>query len=203
MADKKEIKKAEVTEKDIVVIQKKAGNLVERATNFLVDSDKAYGQASQAVAWIRNSLKKFEVARKFYTDPLNDQVKKINARYKGYKDPFIEADKLMSDKMLDYRREQNAIKEKADREAQAEVERIAKLAEVPKEEVVKALPTKEVVKTTADTTIVKNWKFRVIDISKVPAKYLTTNAEVNKDIKSGTRDIPGLEIYSEDGIRTR
>lgn len=45
-----------------------------------------------------------------------------------------------------------------------------------------------------------NWKFKVIDISKVPPAYMQVNAElVNKVIKGkdGLREIPGLEIYPE------
>ncbi len=48
--------------------------------------------------------------------------------------------------------------------------------------------------------------FRIIDISKVPAKYLTVDEKaVERDLKLGVGTIEGLDIYSitKTSLRTR
>lgn len=47
-------------------------------------------------------------------------------------------------------------------------------------------------------------KWELEDVSKVPMKYLTVNAvEVNKAVRAGARDIPGLRIWEEEDIDMR
>jgi len=49
-------------------------------------------------------------------------------------------------------------------------------------------------------------KFRIVDVNKVPFKYFQLNSEmIERDIKLGVAEIPGLEIYDENitQLRTR
>lgn len=49
-----------------------------------------------------------------------------------------------------------------------------------------------------------NWKFRIVDASKIPAAYLMPNevkiGQFVRDSKRAGEVIPGVEAYSEDGI---
>ena len=47
-------------------------------------------------------------------------------------------------------------------------------------------------------------KFRTVDLSKVPLKYLQVNEELlARDIKLGVAEIPGIEIYNEEVTQLR
>ncbi len=47
-------------------------------------------------------------------------------------------------------------------------------------------------------------KFKVVDISKVPLKYLTIDEKsIAQDIKLGISEIPGLEIFEETTTQLR
>lgn len=49
-------------------------------------------------------------------------------------------------------------------------------------------------------------KFRIVDLTKVPMKYLQLNEDmVNRELKLGISEIPGLEVYDETvtQLRTR
>lgn len=48
------------------------------------------------------------------------------------------------------------------------------------------------------------WKHRLVDITKVPAQYLSLNeAAVGKAVRGGVREIEGIEIYPEDQLAVR
>lgn len=57
------------------------------------------------------------------------------------------------------------------------------------------------------TSIVKRWTYRVTDIVALAefdsSLVMTVSAEINRRIRDGVRDIPGLEIYQEEGISSR
>lgn len=93
-------------------------------------------------------------------------------------------------------------------QAAAEQETAATLA-AQAEEKTAAAPAAALTRTRGDmsmTTTATRWKFRVLDLAKVPVAYLTTNdAVINAAIKGekGLREIPGLEIYSELSAQNR
>jgi len=50
----------------------------------------------------------------------------------------------------------------------------------------------------------KTWKYREIDLTKVPMKYFTLDSrKVNTAIKAGVREIPGLQIYQDTSLTVR
>ena len=52
---------------------------------------------------------------------------------------------------------------------------------------------------TSSNSVVRNiWTFKVVDLSKVPVEFIQINSVAVRDaIKSGVRNINGLEIYQE------
>jgi len=68
---------------------------------------------------------------------------------------------------------------------------------------IEVAPAAAITRTRGDvalTTTRQVWKYRVIDITKVPAAYLQINDAVVRAAikgKTGVREIPGLEIYDE------
>lgn len=56
----------------------------------------------------------------------------------------------------------------------------------------------EINQSSANSVVRKVWSFRVVDLSKVPLKYLSLNeTAVRSAIKDGERNIDGLEIFQD------
>lgn len=57
------------------------------------------------------------------------------------------------------------------------------------------------------TSVVKRWTFRVTDIAALAAYdkdlVAAVSVEINKRIRDGVRDIPGLDIYQDETISSR
>ena len=86
--------------------------------------------------------------------------------------------------------------------AQKEAEKLAKEREEKKAvEIAPVIPETPIAE---DTTVRKNWDFKVITESKVPRVYLSLDTQkVRSAIRDGVRDIPGLEIYQRIDIASK
>lgn len=102
--------------------------------------------------------------------------------------------------------------EEAAAKARAEADKAAKLAEERKEQAANVQVIAPVLASTITKSngisARKNWKFRIIDESIIPRKYLTPDLlQLGKEVRAcgESLDIPGIEIYAEDKevVRTR
>jgi len=153
---------------------------------------KAYGALGQ----IKTALKTIETARKKITGPLNQSLKAANSMFKTLSEPFKSADSIIRDKILDFRRQQE---EKARREQ----ERREKIQASHEAKGHKTYDLEEVEPEVAqETVITRRWTYEVLDITKVPRKYLLLDGvAVREVIRAGEREISGLRIYQEEGLR--
>src|SRR3990167_10197239 len=92
-------------DKELLGIQQETETVVERAEKFMLDSDGQLETAAKVISWIAGKKKLIEDKRKFFVQPLNDQVSKINEMFKGYLRPLDEARAIMDEKILSYRSE--------------------------------------------------------------------------------------------------
>jgi hypothetical protein len=171
-------------------------------------------KAVEFLGQLKGASDKLEDNRLFFTKPLNDQVKAINARFKELRVPIEMTIDSLKTSMLFYRRakeEERLAEEKKIREAQeAEAREKARLQHASQKKAVEALP--EVVVEKQATTVVaesgskinvrKIKKFRIIDEKSIPKKYLIIDLKaIDKDVKSGI-EIKGVEVYEEEQIAT-
>lgn len=157
--------------------------------------------------------------------PFKSSLKEITEKYKNALDFLVEAEKLLRSKISDYaeiklerlreiqkldtkRAEEIAIK-KLD-ELQALKESSGDYDEVTKAALISSIDSKvnAVIEeiSTADeisvgnsmTTFRKYITFEIVDITKVPAEYLSVDTKaINQAIRNGVRDIPGLKIFEK------
>lgn len=157
--------------------------------------------------------------------PFKSSLKEITEKYKNALDFLAEAEKLLRSKISDYaeiklerlreiqkldtkRAEEIAIK-KLD-ELQALKEIAGDYDEVTKAALISSIDSKvnAVIEeiSTADeisvgnsmTTFRKYITFEIVDITKVPAEYLSVDTKaINQAIRNGVRDIPGLKIFEK------
>lgn len=188
----KVVSKAELAriEDHTSVVVSKAGRLVVAS---VAQENKAYDVLRQ----IKVQLKMIEAKRTAITKPLNQSLKEANAMFKTLAAPLKEAEKLIGDKVLEFKLVQE---EKAAREQ-------AKKEKIQASHRARGHKTHELVPVVADTgssVTQKRWVYDLVDIKKVPAKYLELQlGVVRKAIDAGERRITGLKIYQKASLSVR
>lgn len=209
--------------------EENALTLVATAEEAWIDSQITMETGVELDNKIRQALKKLEDERKSFTAPLNDTMKKINARFKPLKDQLEAARTAIQGKIGAYRREQERIRqEEAERERKAQEEAI--LAEAQRleaegktEEADKVVDQAPAIpnipppsqpsmvrgESSGTASFIKEGRWTLVDLSKVPLMYLQLNeSAINKAVRpsvenGGIRDIPGLEITEEERMSNR
>ena len=183
----------------VEVVQKAesdAALMSRQAEAIQVTTTEQEEQAYTALTQIKQAIKTIESKRKEITKPLNASLKAANTMFKKLAQPFIEADRIVRDKVMDFRQVQ-------EEKAQKELERRQKIQESHK---AKGHETHEItqpeVEVSKETVVVSRWTFEVVDVDKVPKEYLVLdNVAVNKAIRNGVRKVDGLDIFQVEGLR--
>jgi hypothetical protein len=115
------------------------------------------------------------------TDPLDQVIALANAKVNGYH-KFLEDQK---------RQEEESLRLEA--------------AMFDAEDEVYVPPLEKVLRGDGAVTVTKTEKhFKVMDLSKVPMKYLMVNEKaIEQDLKLGINEIPGLEIFETTSTQLR
>ena len=192
-------KKTETSIVPVEIVQKAesdAALMTQQAQTIQIATTEQEEQAYTALTQIKQAIKTIEDKRKEITAPLNASLKAVNAMFKRLSTPFIEADRIVRNKVMDFRQAQ-------EEKAQKELERRQKIQaahEAKGHEVHEiTAPKIEVAKTTVTT---KRWTFEIVDVNKVPREYLVIDSvAVNKAIRDGIREIGGLNIFQVEGLR--
>lgn len=183
----------------VAVVQKAesdAALMTQQAESIQVATTEQEEQAYTTLTQIKQTIKTIEDKRKEIVDPLNASLKATNAMFKKLSEPFVAADRIIRDKVMDFRQLQ-------EEKAQKELERRQKIQEA---HAVKGHETHEIavpeVKVSQQTVTAKRWTFEVVNVNKVPKEYLVLDsAAVNKAIRNGVREIDGLKIFQVEGLR--
>lgn len=204
-----------VPESEVKEIQSQTDKIVAAAQALAVVDDVGMREATDLLGWIARAKKQVEEKRKFFVDPLNKQVKAINAMFKKYSKPLESADTLLRGKVLSYRREQDRIRRE-------EEERLRKLQEreqkrLEKQAAKKDLPppppmptpqVQEQAKTVhsdfGSVSAKKVWDFKIIDPAQIPAEFMMVNEKaIRAAVKAGVRNIPGVKIYQREELAVK
>lgn len=173
----------------------KAELIVREAKEMVVQDKDSLTTAVDFLGKIATAKKEVDSRRRFFTDPLNQQVKSINDLFRNYSDPLAEADKIVRNKVLAYQAEEaKRVAEEQQRvieEAKAQTEGFAPIPISIVEE-----PEKTVRAGAGSATTRQVWTFKIVDPSKVPDEYkVIDEKKIAAVVKAGVRNIPGVEIY--------
>lgn len=206
-------------ESEIKPLQNETALLRAQAEAMVIDSDEAYASASDALDVVNSNAKALDKMRKFFTDPLNQQVKNINGMFKPKISAAEEVVGIIKGKMGDYykKKEEARVKEEKRLEAiraKADEKRLAEGKEVIAEPVREvAAPTKTVVTGTSKAQVRKFWTHEIQSIDALPddvkkaifaeayKKGIITSV-VQKFVDAGMREITGVRIYEDVRIAT-
>ena len=198
------------------IVEKEVPSLQKRAESIQLTDQASLEFATETASIASRLLKKLEEKRQELVTPLNEEVRVINAQFKKAGEPLEAIKKAVKAKLASYmdeqdrkRREEEArLKRLADEQRKRELEEAAKNRPAAPT-VALAIPTAKAPEQTIQSqtgaaSTKKVWKWKLVDIAKVPQPVLRTNdVEINAAIRDGKREIPGLEIYQETQIAVR
>lgn len=172
-----------------------------------VDSQESAIQASRMLVQLKTATEQLTEKRKFFTAPLKEHIKRIEALFRPTLDLLINADQQLRGKLLNYQHTERARKN----EEQAKLLKDAEKAQAKGDgETALALATEatqlDVVQRTQhveDGSVQSKrvWTFEVEDLGKVPPEYFSLDeAKVRTALRAGFRDIPGLRIFQKEQL---
>jgi len=171
---------------------------ISRPSTYTDNGNIATNEANayDALGQIKTALKTIDTERKKITGPLNQSLKAANKMFKLLSEPFKTADSIIRGKILDFRREQ-------EERAEKERERREKIQASHEAKGHQTYDLEEVAPEVAQQTVTtKRWTFEIIDESRIIRDYLKVDeTKIRQAIRDGARDIAGLRIYQEEGLR--
>jgi hypothetical protein len=168
--------------------------LIMREAKEMVVRDKAsLTTAIDFLGRIATAKKEVDSRRRFFVDPLNQQVKNINDLFRSYSAPLVEADRIVRNKVLAYQAEEARRVAEQQQKALEEASKHASEEFVP---IIVEEPEKTVRSGAGSATTRRVWTFKIVDPSKVPDEYkVIDEKKIAAVVKAGVRNIPGVEIY--------
>lgn len=185
----------------LLQINKDVKTIVKTATDIAIASTEDMERATEIGKQIISRKKRIEELRIFFTKPLNDHIKQINAGFKQAIEPLeaIEAD--IKRKMVVYRREEAERQEKERQRLlkKSEEMKTEKKQEEYKDKAAEIQQETKVESKSGTMRFRKVWKFELVNGNEVPRQYLEVNeTAIRKAITAGVREIPGVRIYEEE-----
>lgn len=204
-------------EAEIKAIKLEVERAEEHAKALVINDDQDALAASEFLAQLKHNVRADEEKRKKIVKPFNDGVKAINKEFADNAKPFKDAIADLEPKILAYKQKRDA--ERAAEQAEIERQRQEAAAEsfvtgVAAAVIPDAAPGGFVGKAAGVSTR-KTWKNEVVDLSRVPLKYLQVDqVQLNADMrvlieqhKSGDLTaealetlIPGVRIFQDESL---
>lgn len=133
-----------------------------------------------------------------------DIHKDLLDKKRKFTEPLKRAKEILKDKLLAYKKKQDAERQEAIKKAEEESQ--AAQAAAKKDPLSSPSPPATVVpeETKIDGFHTRvDWKWRVVDFDKIPREFLITDdVKINKAVRNLKQDtsIPGIEVYKEESI---
>lgn len=180
-------------------VKKTIRDMLAFTEQLVVNTETAYKKITSLYAQAREWKKCLESKRKELVDPFRKQMAAINDKAKELTDPLDQVISLANAKVNGYQ----AFLQDLKRQEEENLRSAAALFDA--EDEVYIAPLEKVLRGDGAVTVTKTEKrFKVLDLTKVPLKYLMVNEKaVEQDLKLGINEIPGLEIWEETTTQLR
>lgn len=222
---KKAEKEAEIVQETpdqkLEAIAKEADRLWDVSRQFAeITTEEQVTQATDLLGQIKARVDRTEELRLFFTKPLNDQLRKINARFKEQSQPLSECYEYVRKAIGSFRLKQQqaarAAEEKRLREQREEEARQRAAAPkvapapAPKPVVAPPPPPPTMAKTESGAKSVTKfvWRHEILDVGALPPnvqrEILDLAAEkgladqvIRRHVAAGVREMTGARIFEE------
>lgn len=182
-----------------LIIRNTIQDMVQFTKDLVVDSEPAYKKITSLYRQAREWKKCIDAKRKEMTEPLRKQTACINDKAKEFTDPLDAVIDMANAKANGYMQLLEDLKRKEEEKLKAAA------ALFDAEDELYIPPMEKTVRGDGAVTVTKTEKrFRLVDITKVPTKYLIVDEDaIKKDLRLGINEIPGLEIFEETTTQLR
>jgi len=197
-------------------IRGKINEITVKCKNILVVDEQSLLSASELAKDAGKVSKLIDEKKLEITRPIMARKKEIDDFAKEITAELNDSVKGLRAQILSFQQEQERKRREeaqrlAEEQARKEAELRAKMEseqEITREEVdeLKDVRAKQadIASAPAPTNIRKTWEWELEDITKVPAHFLTVDAQAVKSaLSTGLRDIPGIKIYQKEHLVLR
>ncbi len=162
--------------------------MISYTDSVVILDDAEHKRSMQVFRKARKWRAEIEQARKRATEPFRNRINAINQTAREISAPLHEIEEKLETKALEYK---EWLQQEADRKLK-EAAALWDLEELPISSEI-SINTKDTVTCTRTTK-----RFRLKDLKAVPQEFVMINEEaINKAIKNGINEIPGIEIFEE------
>lgn len=204
----------EVFETQLKPLSEEVLSLHEQVNALEVNTDDDYAKAGDLATIVNSKSKAIDEMRKFFTGPLNAQVKSINGLFNPKIEEADEIVKTIKGKMQVYFNKKEEARLKEERRLQAIRDKANEKREEAGKEII-AEPVKQVAEVqrmvTSDnskTTVKKVWTHEIVSINELPEEVKKAifaeayrkgicDSVIKKFIDAGMREMTGVKIYEE------
>lgn len=174
-------------------------SVIDTIKSIVIESESSYNLLTSFYNKARDLKKRIEGKRKELVDPYRSEIARINDAAKDLSDPLDQIIEIANNKTSKYVK----LKEEEKAKEQEAINEAAELFGVEDQQYV--VPLEKTFRGEGAMAVTKTEKkHKLLDITKVPIKYLMLNdSQIKLDIKLGINEIPGLEIYEEKSIKLR
>ena len=187
----------EVEEQEIVRLWNRAEQIRDTILTMTIESVDDYKKALEYLLSLSVIKLELDSKRQFFSKPLYDQMRRINAYFDQYLKPIEEADKILRQKIVQYRSLKWEEFKQQEKEIYERIKNELGSADLPPVVVTPTLAKNEVVSGGEITfRVVKKWV--VEDERKLPREYLKPDEKkIAEAVKKG-EEIPGVKVYTEE-----
>ena len=187
--------------KDLSAIKTQTLSLENKINLITIQDKDNYVEAITLLNRINAMGKIIKLKKELITKPLNESLRNARELFKPLEDQFLNAEKIIKKKMLDYSQEVNKIaQEKEEKIAERMEKGIIKLETAEK----KINEVERINKTTQGSygkaTIRQTRKVRIVNLSLIPREYLIPDMILIRNDALSGKNIAGVEVYKEDNV---
>ena len=190
-----------INKKDFSLIKTQTSALEKKINSITIQDKDNYVDAITLLNRINEMGNLIKLKKELITKPLNQSLKNARELFKPLEDQFLNAEKIIKKKILDYSQSVNKIaQEKEEKIAERMEKGIIKLETAEK----KINEVDRINKTTQGSygkvTIRQTRKVRIVNLALIPREYFIPDMIlIRNDVLSG-KNIAGVEVYLEDNV---
>lgn len=196
-----------IPEKEKQIASNLASSVAGKAALLKVVDDASTSQANELLLAVKEMKEKVQERRDLIVKPLKLHIAVLENLFKPAKEELERADIELRRKVLAYRAKVAAVaNEKRSKlmeeaqEAQEDGDQ-EKAEEIACEALAVSAPARVMAVTTGQVATRTVWKYEIVDVGAVPDEYWSLDGQkISSAVKAGARTIPGVNIYSEEGL---
>ncbi len=196
LPDSRELVKVEENS-DLKLLVTNGAKALDFAEKLQIKTEKDLESANSNLADIKNEMRRGEGVRRFFVDPYNELVKRVNAAFKPPLDVLAQAERIIKAKLVKYDDEQA----KKAAKARAKLADDVNSGKIPIEKAAERMegiqaPPKTVVSpiSGASLTFALRKEIVIVDEKKLPREYLIPDMVKIRKVALAGIQIPGVEV---------